>query len=485
MHTTATVERLVDLLDPAANVILNMSLDEALARVASGEPERVRGIDGHFALIHKQGTTIRMARSIGRPMRYFLAKRLSKNRPEKGTGTFCSAESGNSGQSLATSQNEPVPDGLWTSSQRAEGPCLVVAERIDEIHEFLRGEGLDGQFHPAYTRMVPAHYVVELALVGCPDPNPQYTRFFSPERDRLPADLDAIGAAYIGAVAEETNRWLDSIDSREPLGVLFSGGIDSGAVLLVLYHLLLKRGESPARLKAFTLSVEGSGGDADQAARFLNELGLSMFLEAIEVPRGEVDFREAIRVTEDYKPLDVQSATMAMALCRGIRRRYPDWKYLIDGDGGDENLKDYTIEDNAELTIRSVLNNRLLYHEGWGVDAVKHSLTYTGGQSRGHVRTYAPARRFGFVGFSPYTLPNVIDVAEGIPFVELTDWQHDRLYALKGEVVRRGVEAVTGLTMPVYPKRRFQHGAASEREAAALFPTDERDYRRAFAELYA
>jgi asparagine synthase (glutamine-hydrolysing) len=442
MHTTATVERLVDLLDPAANVILNMSHDEALARVASGEPEQVRGIDGHFALIHKQGTTIRMARSIGRPMRYFLAK-------------------------------------------RAEGPCLVVAERIDEIREFLRGEGLDGQFHPAYTRMVPAHYVVELALVGCPDPNPRYTRFFSPQRDRLPADLDAIGRAYIGAVAEETNRWLDSIDPREPLGVLFSGGIDSGAMFLVLYHLLLKRGESPARLKAFTLSVAASGGDVDQAARFLDELGLSMFLETIEVDRGEIDFREAIRVTEDYKPLDVQSATMALALCRGIRRRYPDWKYLIDGDGGDENLKDYTIEDNAELTIRSVLNNRLLYHEGWGVEAVKHSLTYSGGQSRGHVRTYAPARRFGFVGFSPYTLPNVIEVAEGIPFIELTDWRHEKLYALKGEVVRRGVAAVTGMNMPVYPKRRFQHGAVDRREVAALFPADERDYRRAFAELYA
>jgi asparagine synthase (glutamine-hydrolysing) len=333
--------------------------------------------------------------------------------------------------------------------------------------------------------MVPAHYVVELALVGCPDPNPRYTRFFSPQRDRLPADTGAIGRAYIGAVAEETNRWLDSIDPREPLGVLFSGGIDSGAMFLVLYHLLLKRGESPARLKAFTLSVAGSGGDADQAARFLGELGLSMFLETIEVARREVDFREAIRVTEDYKPLDVQSATMALALCRGIRRRYPDWKYLIDGDGGDENLKDYTIEDNAELTIRSVLNNRLLYHEGWGVEAVKHSLTYSGGQSRGHVRTYAPARRFGFVGFSPYTLPNVIEVAEGIPFIELTDWQHEKLYALKGEVVRRGVAAVTGMNMPVYPKRRFQHGAVDRREVAALFPADERDYRRAFAELYA
>ncbi len=64
---------------------------------------------------------------------------------------------------------------------------------------------------------------------------------------------------------------------------------------------------------------------------------------------------------EDYKPLDVQSATMALALCREIRARYADWTWLVDGDGGDENLKDYPIEENPELTIRSVLNNQMLY----------------------------------------------------------------------------------------------------------------------------
>src|SRR3974390_1054621 len=103
-----------------------------------------------------------------------------------------------------------------------------------------------------------------------------------------------------------------------------------------------------------------------------------------------------------------ECSSMGLALCRGIRRRYADWKYLLDGDGGDENLKDYPIEENPELTIRSVLNNPLLYQEGWGVESIKHSLTYSGGLSRGYVRTYAPAARFGFEGFSPYTLPNVI-----------------------------------------------------------------------------
>jgi asparagine synthase (glutamine-hydrolysing) len=332
--------------------------------------------------------------------------------------------------------------------------------------------------------MVPAHYLVELGLLGCPDPNPTYTRFFDPVRNRLGTDLDEIGAAYIGALADECNRWLDQVDAGEPLGVLFSGGIDSGSVLLVLHHLLLQRGESPARLKAFTLSIDGASPDASQAARFLEELDMSFYLEVIEVSTGDIDFREAVRVIEDYKPLDVQSATMALAICRGIRQRYPDWKYLVDGDGGDENLKDYPIEENPELTIHSVLNNLMLYQEGWGVHAVKHSLTYSGGQSRGHVRSYAPARALGFSGLSPYALPNVIAVAEGIPFVDLTDWDHQRLYSLKGEIVRRGVQAVTGITMPVFEKRRFQNGTVDETLFQQLFPEQESDYREVFARMY-
>ncbi|MEW4486566.1 asparagine synthase-related protein [Thalassoglobus sp. JC818] len=435
------VERLVNLLDTDANQIFNMSVEEACRVVQSGNVSEIRKIEGHFALLAKEGQLIRMARSLGRPMRYFLAK-------------------------------------------RTEGPCLIVAERIDQIAEFLEAEGLDGQFHPSYTRMVPAHHLLELKLIGCPDPNPVTRRFFAPEQNKLPADLDEIGAAYIGALETECERFLKFIDLREPLGVLFSGGIDSGAVFLVLYNLLLKRGESPSRLKAFTLSIEGSGTDEIQSRDFLKQLDLELFLETVPVTAQTIDFREGIRVMEDYKPLDAQVATLAVALCREIREKYPDWKWLIDGDGGDENLKDYPIEENPELTIRSVLNNVMLYQEGWGVDAVKHSLTYSGGQSRGHVRSWAPGRMFGFHDFSPFALPNVIEVAEGIPFIELTDWDHEKLYSLKGEIVSRGVKAVTGFEMPIYKKRRFQHGVTPAGEFEKFFPQDERVYRESFQSLY-
>src|SRR5260221_1456964 len=116
------VERVVDLLDPSLNQIHNLSVEEARSRVFSREPDAVRGIDGSFALLAREGKTVRMARSLDRPMRYFLAK-------------------------------------------RAEGPALIVADRIDAIFNQLKTEGLDGQFHPSYTRMVPAHYVVAIQLI--------------------------------------------------------------------------------------------------------------------------------------------------------------------------------------------------------------------------------------------------------------------------------------------------------------------------------
>ena len=134
--------------------------------------------------------------------------------------------------------------------------------------------------------------------------------------------------------------------------------------------------------------------------------------------------------------------------------------------------------------MRSVVNNLMLYQEGWGVGRIKHSLTYSGGLSRSYARTYAPGRRYGFEGFSPFTRPNVVEVAEGIPFIQLTDYDVNKLYSLKGEIVSRGVKAITGLDMPVFPKRRFQHGALPKERLRQRLPDQETIYRRQFLTNY-
>ena len=437
-----TIARLINLIRPESQRLWSMSEPEARARLLASDPAAVLDIDGSFALVAQDGERVLLARSLDRPLRYFLAKAV-------------------------------------------EGPALIVAERIDEIAAELARHGWSDQFHPSYTRMVPAHHVTTLRLVGCPDPNPIHRRFFDPPRETLPPDLDVIGRRYVEALYTELRNWLVAQEAGAPIGVPFSGGIDSGAVLLCLNQLLLNEGQSPARLKAFTLSVDGNGADAVQARDFLRQTNLEMLGETIEARSEDLDPMRAVAVIEDYKPLDVECAAVNLALLAGIRARYPEWRLLVDGDGGDENLKDYPIEENSELTIRSVVNNRMLYQEGWGVDSIKHSLTYSGGYSRGCVRGYACASAHGFLDFSPYTRPSVIAVAEAIPFAALTQGSTERLYALKGEIVGRGIRAVLGIEMPVFAKRRFQHGSVSDDAVARLFPRNEARYRRHFQRLHA
>jgi len=436
------VGQVINLIPDRAQHFWSGDLASARRALLATDPSAVLEISGSFAIVAQEGERVVLGRSLERPLRYFLAK-------------------------------------------AADGPVLIVAERIDEIAEELGRRGWADQFHPSYTRMVPAHHVTTLRLIGCPDPNPVYRRFFDPPRGTLAPDLDVIGRHYIEALYNELGAWLTAHDPATPIGVPFSGGIDSGSVLLCLHRLLLDSGIPPTRLKAFTLSLDGDGDDARQAREFLRATGLEMLGETIEVPSSGLDPLRAVAVIEDYKPLDVECAAVNLALLKAIRARYPEWRLLVDGDGGDENLKDYPIEANSELTIRSVVNNRMLYQEGWGVDSLKHSLTYSGGYSRGCVRGYACAKHHGFVSFSPYTRAPVIAIAEAVPFAELTRGSHERLYALKGEIVSRGVRAVLGYDMPVYPKRRFQHGSAAPDVAARLFTEDEARYRRHFHALHA
>jgi asparagine synthase (glutamine-hydrolysing) len=436
------VTNVVDLTNPEKNVIYNMTYEEAVNVLKSGDVEAVRKIDGQFCLVSVDGRTIRMARSIGRPVRYFIAK-------------------------------------------QASGPMLVIGERIDVIYDFLKTKGYDDQFHPSYTRMAPAHFITKIELLGCPDPNPVYERFFTPGRNSFPKDnLSKIGEHYIGTLYNEIRKWLQYRAKSGPVGVTFSAGIDSGSVFLLTYHALRELGESPSRLKAFTLSIDGAGEDLIQARKFLEALNLELFLEPVEVDYSALDWKQAVKIVEDYKLLDIQSATMNLTLLKTVRSRYPEWKFMIDGEGGDENLKDYPIEDNPELTIRSVLNNLMLYHEGWGVNSIKHSLTYSGGLSRGYMRSFSVSDLLGFESFSPYTLPNVIEISEGIPYIEMTNWDHQKLYELKGSIVASGVKTVTGIDMPVFEKRRFQHGAVSGNDFGKLFPERELDYRKAFLSIY-
>ena len=144
------VHRIIDLVDPTSQQLIGTTVENARELLIGGSTDEVLGLRGSFALVARDGERVVMARSLDRPLRFFLAK-------------------------------------------ESQGPMLVVAERIDAIRDRLVAEGYGHQFHPSYTRMVPAHHVTTLQLVGCPDPRPAQARFFAPAMGTLPADLDVIG----------------------------------------------------------------------------------------------------------------------------------------------------------------------------------------------------------------------------------------------------------------------------------------------------
>jgi asparagine synthase (glutamine-hydrolysing) len=427
------VERFVDLTGARASALTGASLADVARAVERGNAAALAETDGHFAACGREGHVVRLARTVGIPLRYFVAKMY-------------------------------------------HGPFLVTSDRVDAIFEWCREQRIAWQFDPFYTRMVPAHYLVEVEQVGCPDPSPRYTRFFTPPAGDGPEDLDEAGASYAAAALGALTAWLATVPDDEPIAVAYSGGVDSTSTFVLARHAMREMGRDPGALRAFTLDL-GGGEDARQARAALAELGLEDSLEVVERVADALDLEDAIRTIEDYHPLDVECAAVALCLLGRVRERYPTLRYLVDGDGGDENLKSYPLED-SDLTLSSVLRNPLLYHEGWGVDALKHSAVYSGGLSRSYVRTYAPARRYGFEAFSPYTVRSVIAAAQAIPFDRLAGDSVERLYSLKADVVRRGVRSVTGVEMPVFPKRRFQEGAGGE--AYARWRVGKAWCRRAF-----
>src|SRR5437773_8673182 len=249
------ISRVINLISPDSQRLWSIDESEARRRLLAGDVGPVLSIDGSFALIAQDGERVVLARSLERPLRYFLAK-------------------------------------------AADGPVLIVAERIDEIAAELGRRGWVSQFHPSYTRMAPAHHVTTLRLIGCPDPNPVYRRFFDPPRGTLPPDLDRLGRHYIEALYGELRAWLVAQDPAAPIGVPFSGGIDSGSVLLCLNKLLLDQGMPPTRLKACTLSLDSDGDDARQAREFRRRTDLEMLGETIDVPSTALDPFRAVAVIE-------------------------------------------------------------------------------------------------------------------------------------------------------------------------------------------
>ncbi len=68
------IARVLDLIDPASQWLPDTIPEKAAALLLSGDPVAVLGIRGSFALGAREGDRVCLARSLDRPLRYFLAK---------------------------------------------------------------------------------------------------------------------------------------------------------------------------------------------------------------------------------------------------------------------------------------------------------------------------------------------------------------------------------------------------------------------------
>ena len=100
------IERLVDL----AGVRMSGSLDvrdvEISGAIEAGDLARLAATGGHFAGTAREGRTVRLARTLAFPLRYFVAKMY-------------------------------------------HGPILIAAERMDRIFEWCQEQRIGWQFDPA------------------------------------------------------------------------------------------------------------------------------------------------------------------------------------------------------------------------------------------------------------------------------------------------------------------------------------------------
>ncbi|HMG12646.1 MAG TPA: hypothetical protein VK571_05705, partial [Gemmatimonadaceae bacterium] len=68
------ISRVINLISEDSQRLWSIDESEARGRLIAGDIGAVLGIGGSFALVAQDGERVVLARSLDRPMRYFLAK---------------------------------------------------------------------------------------------------------------------------------------------------------------------------------------------------------------------------------------------------------------------------------------------------------------------------------------------------------------------------------------------------------------------------
>ena len=185
----------------------------------------------------------------------------------------CSASRAPSPCSPATASGSAWPAAstgrcATSSPRRPTAPCWWSPTASTPSATRWSGRGSADQFHPSYTRMVPAHHVTELAARRLPRPQPDLPALLRPAARTSCRPTSTPSARPTSApCCDEIRLWLAAAARDGARWASASPAASTAArVLLCLYHALLACGESPARLKAFTLAVDGGGDDLRRPA---------------------------------------------------------------------------------------------------------------------------------------------------------------------------------------------------------------------------
>jgi len=143
------------------------------------------------------------------------------------------------------------------------------------------------------------------------------------------------------------------VDTDLPVGVIYSGGIDSSVVLseAVKHH---------GEVTAFTIGTKGSE-DVEVSQRFCKEKNIRQIIIAMEQKdiRQET-IRQAIEVTELNEYLDIINAVISLPLFARIHEE--GIKVVLGGDGSDELFAGYHMyrhvsqEDEVKLFLHNLMS---------------------------------------------------------------------------------------------------------------------------------
>ena len=370
---------------------------------------------------------------------------------------------------------------------------VIVSDRLDKIIEKVKSldDLRNTEFHYTYPKMVPANTVVKVAFdLGEGEAkyrNAKAVRYIEPIPQ--PADIRAIGEAYGDAVFRAIRGFMSQVPQGEEIGIGLSGGADSGLVYMLANKALQELGRDPQALRAFTLKIGEGGKDVAQARRLVELLQDKGFetrqqWEVLAIsPDALPTLEQAVSMMEDYKTThDLQDVMVSMAFKKALRERYPNLRFMLDGQGGDELCQDYNVEETG-VTLQEVLANPHLYVEGRIHLPGRVSEMFSGGLSRRVTRDYAPSAAYGFQGFSPICSMEVNRVAYGTPKPELSGGIEAGLYDLKIAFADAAAESVMGFSYSFPQKNRFQVGASDATTFSSKLATiDEGEARMLFNE---